>query len=54
MKIFIHVIIFFFFKFCTYLKDSFDALVYRRIKDLSDFEWLRCFRVYLQEPEGKF
>ena len=44
----------YFFKFCTYLKDAFEELANRRVRDIFDFEWQRCFRVYLLDENGNF
>ncbi len=37
----------------SYLRDTFDALANKKLKDLSDFEWQKCFRVYLQDEHSK-
>ena len=38
----------------SYLRDTFDALASKKLKDLNDFEWQKCFRVYLQDEHGLF
>lgn len=37
--------------FCTYLRDVFDSLVNRKIRDVNDFEWQKCFRVYTTDDQ---
>lgn len=44
---------FFLFQFASYLRESFDNLSGKKIKDTNDFEWQKCFRVYVQDETGK-
>ncbi|RNA10544.1 hypothetical protein BpHYR1_010638 [Brachionus plicatilis] len=37
----------------NYLRDLFDNKANKKIKDLDDFEWQRCFRVYVLDENGK-
>jgi hypothetical protein len=36
------------------LRDVFEALAMKKIKDANDFEWQKCFRVYSSEENGKY
>jgi len=39
--------------FCSYLRDLYDSLATRKIRDTSDFEWQKCFRVYTSNECGQ-
>jgi hypothetical protein len=39
-------------KFSTYLRDTFDSIINKKVKDANEFEWQRCFRVYAQDEAG--
>lgn len=39
--------------FCNYLRDVYDSLIIRKIKDANDFEWQKCFRVYMSNDNGQ-
>jgi hypothetical protein len=39
--------------FLSYLRDVFDALVTRKIRDINDFEWQKCFRIYTSDDNGQ-
>ena len=39
--------------FCSYLRDVFDSLVHRKIRDINDFEWQKCFRIYTNDDSGQ-